>query len=340
MRGLNLTSPAFVGALGVGGGGGDPYGGDMALEFLTTTASQAVLIPLQTSVDVSIDWGDGSAAEAFTTANPVHTYATAGTYTVTVSGSAGKLGNDSPDARWTNRVQACLSFGDLGLTSLRSAFKGVVANVGMPSSIPSTVTSMTNMFHTASAFNQPIGAWNTSSVTNMDIMFLGASAFNQDIGNWNVSSVTTMSFMFYNASAFNQPIGAWNVSSVTDMYQMFFGASAFNQPIGNWNTSSVTDMYQMFYNASAFDQDISGWDFTGLNSTFDLHYFTGGAAGLSTSNYDALLIAWSAAADATTIYTSLSPNMGGSTYTAGGAAATARANLVTYGWTITDGGPA
>jgi len=337
----------------------------MALEFLTTTATQSVLIPLQTSVDVSIDWGDGSAAEAFTTANPVHTYATAGTYTVTVSGSAGKLGNDSPDARWTNRVQACLSFGDLGLTSLRSAFKGVVANVGMPSSIPSTVTSMTNMFHTASAFNQPIGAWNTSSVTNMDIMFLGASAFNQDIGNWNtssvtdmsnmfrtasafnqdignwnVSSVTTMSFMFYNASAFNQPIGAWNVSSVTDMYQMFFGASAFNQPIGNWNTSSVTNMYQMFYNASAFDQDISGWDFTGLNSTFDLHYFTGGAAGLSTSNYDALLIAWSAAADATTIYTSLSPNMGGSTYTAGGAAATARANLVTYGWTITDGGPA
>ena len=237
----------------------------MTLEFLTTAASQAVLIPLQTAVNVSIDWGDGSAVEVFTMANPTHTYATAGTYTVTVSGSAGQLGNSAPDARWTNRVQACLSFGDLVLTSLAHAFRSVVANVGMPSTIPATVT---------------------------------------------------------------------------DMNLMFYLASAFNQPIGQWDVSSVTDMVSMFYNADVFNQDISGWDFTGLDGATDLDNFMGATPGLSPTNYDALLIAWSAMADATMIYTPLSPDMGCSTYSAApSAAATARADLIAYGWDITDCGP-
>jgi surface protein len=40
------------------------------------------------------------------------------------------------------------------------------------------------MFYNASAFNQPLGNWNTAKVTDMSVMFYGASAFNQDIGNW------------------------------------------------------------------------------------------------------------------------------------------------------------
>ena len=99
-------------------------------------------------------------------------------------------------------------------------------------------------------------------------------------------------------------------------------------------------MSYMFDNADAFDQDISGWDFTGLDGATGLDNFIAFTPGLSTTNYDALLLAWSDAADLATIYTPLSPDMGNSTYTAGGAAATARANLVAYGWDITDGGTA
>jgi surface protein len=46
------------------------------------------------------------------------------------------------------------------------------------------------MFFTASAFNQPIGAWNTAKVTNMVFMFTSAESFNQNIDNWNTKAVT------------------------------------------------------------------------------------------------------------------------------------------------------
>jgi hypothetical protein len=56
---------------------------------------------------------------------------------------------------------------------------------------------------------------------------------------------------------------------------------------------------------------------------------------LTVANYDALLIGWGAQA----VSSSVSFGAGYSKYTAGGAAAAARAHLIaTHLWTITDGG--
>jgi len=260
------------------------------VEFTTTSASQTVQIPLAGTVDVEIDWGDGT-VEAVTSTYPEHTFAAAGTYTVHVTGTASTLGGTTvTSALWTDTVTAVKSFGDLGFTSFARAFRNVTANVEMPSSIPSSVANMVVMFSRASNFDQPIGSWDMSNVTNMAVMFLGASNF--------------------------------------------------NQPIGSWDTSNVEYMANMFRDADSFDQDISTWDFSGLDSSTDLNDFMRFSTGLSPTNYDALLIAWSDAADASTIFSPQSPNMGGSKYSSAEALA-ARTNLVdNYSWTITDGGAA
>jgi len=205
----------------------------------------------------------------------------------------------------------------------------------------SSVISMSSMFQSASSFNQNIGIWDVSNVTSMYRTFSGASSFNQDIGSWNTSSVTSMQDMFFNASSFNQNIGSWDISSITSMQNMFRNASSFNQDIGSWNTSSVTNMNETFSNADAFNQDISSWD---INQVSDFSGFMKSATGLSTTNYDLLLVGWEANLQAAYPGGSGYPytiniNFGGSQYTLGGAAATARTSLINnFSWTITDGG--
>ena len=74
--------------------------------------------------------------------------------------------------------------------------------------------------------------------------------------------------------------------------------------------------------------------------------FMTAATGLSTTNYDATLIAWEANLQtyypAGSGYTaSININFGGSKFTLGSAAEAARTSLqVTYSWTLVDGGPA
>ena len=75
----------------------------------------------------------------------------------------------------------------------------------------SKVRNMYLMFSDASAFSQPVEAWDVSSATIVEGMFMDASAFNQPIEPWAVSSATTMGVMLKGASAFKQPLGAWKV---------------------------------------------------------------------------------------------------------------------------------
>lgn len=202
----------------------------------------------------------------------------------------------------------------------------------------SRVTNMDNMFF-QSSFNQPIGGWNTGSVTTMGNMFAECytNAFNQDIDAWDVSNVTNMSQMFYVNQGMNRSLNSWNTSKVTSMSLMFYQAQVFNGNIGNWNTSSVNYMNDMFFQAYSFNKDISNWNFKGINAIGNLDRFMTQANSFSTTNYNALLISMNSNKSSAPYRSDLRPGFS-STYTASSAAAAARAALVTYGWTITDGG--
>jgi len=242
------------------------------------------------------------------------------------------------------------------VTSTQAMFNGAVLfNQDLSSWNVRKVTIFDSMFNGATNFNGSLSGWalgTDTAGTNCSSMFFGCTNFNQDIGNWDVSKVTNMNLMFghNSANSFNQNIGGWNVSNVTNFSFMFWSNGTnlpFNQNLGSWNVSKGTTFNEMFRGCvSVSNQDLRNWNIAGINVSTGLDNFMLGKTGanaLSTTNYNSLLIGWNnnkliGANGVANWRTDLRPNFGGATYSAGSAAATARAALVTYGWTITDGG--
>ena len=228
------------------------------------------------------------------------------------------------------------------VTNMSSAFRDALAfNQNINSWDVSNVTNMKEMFDNTDSFNQNLNSWVTTSVINMNQMFRDSLIFNGNISLWDVSSVTDMGLMFLNASSFNQDIGSWDVGNVTNMGGMFRNCTVFNHDLNSWDVSNVTNMSLMFENASAFNQNIEDWDIAEVTNF--TNFLTDST--LSIANYDALLIGWNATLQSAYPFstigypTNISFSGGDSQYTGGGAAASARANLINrFSWTITDGG--
>jgi surface protein len=267
-----------------------------------STAADQFKLPLVSSLTLNavVDWGDGSSdtITVFNQAETTHTYASSGTYTVSITGDlSGWQFNNTGDrlkmlnvASW-DALNISVGDGFWGCTNLTATatdaptitsnnltsyfrdcanFNGNLGNWDI-----SNVTSIFRMFQGASIFNNggfdSIKNWVTTNITDMRDLFV-VSAFNQPIGNWNLSSCTLMSGVFDRASAFNQDIGSWNTSSVTNMSLMFRNANAFNQDIGSWDVSSVTNMSSMFNSATAFNQNIGSWDVSSVTTMSSMFF--------------------------------------------------------------------
>ena len=225
------------------------------------SANTTVVLPFSGTLNLTIDWGEGSPITT-STSSPSFTYTTTGNKTIQITGSATNYSSSCAGATGATFITGVTSWGELSssLTNLSYAFGGNSNLITVPNNLPTGVTSTVGMFCNATSFNGDISNWNVSNVTNMANMFQNASSFNGSLNSWNVSNVTNFSWMFYQASNFNSAINNWNVSSATNMANMFRAATVFNQPIGTWNVSNVTNMSVMFENARAFNQDITSWN--------------------------------------------------------------------------------
>ena len=195
---------------------------------------------------------------------------------------------------------------------------------------------MPSMFYGAEMFNQPLNDWDTSNVTNMFSVFREAMIFNQPLNNWDTSNVSSFGSMFWDAVDFNQNIDSWQTDSMENISSMFRGATSFNQPVNSWDTSNVTNMFAVFRDATSFNQPLNNWNF---NSVTNMNNFMLGKTfnDYDASNYDLLLATLNGVNGL--IFANMSNvniNMGTIKYTASGASD--RADLVSKGFIITDGG--
>ncbi len=93
---------------------------DLILQY-TVSSGTEITLPLDGTVDCTVDWGDDSAVETFTESPYTHTYEAAGTYTVRISGTVTGLNsyNVSSDAR--SYLTGVIQWGLTGLTSMYRA---------------------------------------------------------------------------------------------------------------------------------------------------------------------------------------------------------------------------
>ena len=281
------------------------------------SASDTFVLPLidDGTINFTVDWGDDNTdtITAYDQAEITHDYGADGTYTIQMSGTIrGFRFGGTGDRR---KMRVISQWGDFNITQA-STFQDCRALTVTASDAPTiSSTSLAVTFYNCWALTglgTGISSWDVSSITNMYLMFYQDTLFTGDVSGWDVGAVENFSYMFYRNNPFNADISGWDTSSATNMGNMLkthlapFGS--FNRDISSWDISNVTDMTNMLQKQT-----------------------------LSTANYDALLIAW----NAQDVESSVTAHFGDSTYTAGGAAAAARANLVCAdSWTITDGGTA
>ena len=319
---INTTSLPMV--LGLLSGGGGPTGEADYLHTIATTVVDTYYKLVCNDVgvfDATIDWGDGSIPSVITTFDDIglaHTYAAAGTYQIRVSGTFPSLFAEFSGAS-NLLVQSVDNLGSVGWLDLDYAFRQY-----------SNMTSWT------------AGDCDISGVTSMAGFWMYCyDLVTVDTSGMDVSNVTNLDSLFRNnTSLVNIDCSTWDTSSVINFESMFRGSEVRETiNVTGWDTSKGENFQLAFQGLPETGMDVvglEGWDYSGINGINDLYlWFTQSA--MPTARYDAVLIAMVAVPQ----FTGLSTSFGTSTYTSGGAAATARALLISRdSWVIIDGGTA
>jgi len=221
------------------------------IEITTTTASESFTFPATGTVDVSVDWGDGSAVETFTTTPISHTYTTADTYTVKISGSIGGLTIDGSGSE----SQFAGQFVGAGLTWTGTSFLSAFRD--------SNVTSCDLSLSDTSLVTNFNSAWylcrNLTSFPLIDTS--SATSFNSA---WRSCSGLT-SFPLIDASLVTDFSSAWRDCSGLTSFPLLDTSSGTNF-FAAWYLCSGLTSFPLIDTSSATSFNSAWRDCSGLTS--------------------------------------------------------------------------
>jgi len=316
-----------------------PASTDFTFTVETTTTDedfQLGLVPAG-SYSIDVDWGDGNSdtITAYDDAAATHTYATAGEYTVTISGtmtlwSYQPLG--FPASR--NLITAVTNWGDVGITTLDDAFYSCFGLASVAAGCWETSgANYSEAFRDCPLASIPTGFITSApNVTNGSQLFFGTdlTALPSDLFD-NLAALQAGNSMFQNCtSLMTIPAGVFDsLTALADISIMFAGCTSLTAlPDNLFANSPLTTAVGVFINLSSLtDLDFGGWNWSNVTNA---SLFLSGAT-INTTDYNNSWIG----IDAQSLQSSVAFHGGNSVAT--GAGLTARNNVIsTYGWTVTD----
>ena len=183
-----------------------------------------------------------------------------------------------------------------------------------------------------------ISQFDTSNVTEMYQTFQGSKFTSTlDLSGWDFSSATTMfRFMYLNDGITSIDATNWNISSaLTNMQGAFRQSDLQSITFGSTSDFSGVTTFQNCFQSATSIASINFPNNADFSSVVAMtNFLSGSTQGMTIAEYDNFLLRF----DATNSNAGMTLNMGTCQYTAGGAVAAARANIIARGNTITDGG--
>lgn len=190
----------------------------------------------------TVYWGDGTKDVNVDprVASVPHTYASAGSYIVTI------IPNDQEGTKYNlNGVGEAIRVLTWG--NLRYAILDCATPMTTPDYPRLTLASKLQLNDNLNEdIPNNISEWDVSLVNDMQACFSGIVSLNKDLSAWDTGNVTRMDSMFNNCEDLNVSISSWNVSNVTTMSNMFRSARLLNEDLSNWDTSNVINLAYTF----------------------------------------------------------------------------------------------
>ena len=301
----SVSMSHMMSAAAAGGGGGGSGSDNLEMTLVIPTDNyQTNWAGGGSGLDGSVDWGDGT-TDDFTGSSLTtfsHTFTTAGTYNVVVSGTWRRFYYNNTNAR--DAITTVSNLGLCGWTSLNSMFRNCknLTSFTAGNCDTSAVTDMklflSMTFVTAQLTSVDLTGMDTSSVTNMQEAFNGQNVLTEftGIGDLNVSNVTTFKYCFQSCSRLTTlDLSSWDTSSATNMSYMFqysFNNSLdqgnYNVNLAGWNLTSVTRCENMFNTCGRIDTygDLSGWVLSSATRADYMFYNNSNLTTLDASGFD------------------------------------------------------
>ena len=249
----------------------------MITEWTIPADNTTIKLPVAgTGLNVTVDWGDGSAEQTVTTSFPTHTYATAGTYEIKVWGTCPKWGyagvtsvtttQNSDYYTYTQYLTKVKQFGELGAQQYGFAQCKNLTEVSGDNLVTNRTfektTSMAYMFYYCTNLTSlDVSSFDTSNVTDMSGMFDNCKSLTSlDVSNLDTQNVKNMCGMFGGCTNLTSlDVSNFDTSNVSNMAAIFSACSSLKSlNVSNFDTSNVTNMEGMFNECrNLIDLDVS-----------------------------------------------------------------------------------